>query len=374
MRILHVTPTYYPNVGGIEAVIRNMCRELRERGHDVAVAHLETGLSQGQDRDEECDFPIYRIPLLGHRLLGLAPGLRKIAKEYDILHVHDPQLMAITGSVLLYARIMPRVLSSHGFYGHTKNLSQFKALHQKLAFPRLLKSYHSVLAASKSDFAHASLYADNIELFENGINVAAFAPQQPLSEKDLHRWIYWGRISQNKRPDLLVDLVKACADRGHNIHLTITGRPFDDMQSTLKARLADLDMPDHFDLRPPMDDAALKATMAQAGVFASASEYEGFGLTFIEAMAAGLGIICRDAEPMSEFANSSGAGIAVDFRDVDRAAAQVCDFLDQHANTISASARRFAAKYNWSDKICDLERVYDSALSAHNTPSSTKRS
>ncbi len=190
----------------------------------------------------------------------------------------------------------------------------------------------------------------------------------------MHRWIYWGRISRNKRPDLLVDLVKACADRGHNIHLTITGRPFDDMQSVLETRLADLDMPDHFDLRPPMDDAALKATMAQAGVFASASEYEGFGLTFIEAMAAGLGIICRDAEPMSEFANSSGAGIAVDFRDMDQAAAQVCDFLDQHANTISASARTFAAKYNWSDKISDLERFYDSALSAHNTPSSTKRS
>lgn len=362
MKVLHITPTYFPNIGGIEAVIRNTSRGLQKAGNEVAIAHIEPGLTR-----EDCmleGLRVHRIPLHGHRLFGVAPALRDIAAQYDILHVHDPQLMAITGSVLAFAKDKPRVLSSHGFYGHTSQLSGFKALHEKLVFGRLLGAYHSVLAASKTDLSHAQKFTKNATLFENGIDASAFAPAAEQTSRDLRRWLYWGRISQNKRPDLLVDLVHALRAKGEDIQLTIAGRPFDDMQARLHERRAALEMEDHVRILPALDDETLLAEIKKAGVFVSASEYEGFGLTFIEAMSGGLGIVSQDILPMSEFARASNAGVAIDFQNTEQAAQTLQSFLASDPVENAQRAAQFALTYDWSAKIPVLEAHYKAAIKA----------
>lgn len=372
MRVLHVTPSYYPNIGGIEAVIRNMCGGLQKRGIEVAVAHLEPGLRTSTDIDEAFGFPIHRMPVTGHRLLGLALMLGKISQNYDVLHVHDPQLMAITASVRLCAGDKPRVLSTHGFYGHTQNLSAFKSLHETFLLHRLLKSYSTVLAASKSDFTHAKKFTSNAVLFENGIDASAFKAEPSGHPRNLKHWIYWGRLSQNKRPDLLVDLVHTLKERGIHVTLTITGRRFDDMQGKLEYRIEELGLSDQVTLLPALGDAELKTLLASAGLFVSASEYEGFGLTFVEAMAAGLGIVCRDKPPMSEFANASGAGVAVDFDDMKVTADRVAHLMESNPLAINTAATDFADQYDWAAKMDALVAHYSAALSDGKMPSSTK--
>lgn len=364
MKILHVTPTYYPNIGGIEAVIRNLCLMMAEDGHDCAVAHLGAGLSEAVETDAVGGFPIHRVPIRGNRLLGLAPGLEKVAEGYDILHVHDPQLMAITASVLRYAPAKPRVLSSHGFYGHTVNLWLFKALHKKALFRRLLSRYHAVLACSKADFAHAAPYAANVLLFENGIDATGFAVERAPAAGDLHKWLYWGRLSGNKRPDLLVDLVHALHQNGEAVQLVIAGPDFDGTLKRLTERRAALGMEAQIQIKEPLDQPALRQEIARAGLFVSASEYEGFGLTFLEAMAGGLGIVCRNKPPMAEFAAASGAGVAVDFEDIGGAVGAVSDLLRREPRELSDRARVYAAGHDWVQKRPELTEIYMRAIEA----------
>lgn len=356
MRVLHVTPTYYPNVGGIEAVIRNMCVGLAHRGHFVGVAHIGPGLAR-EDVTME-GIPLHRIPLLGNRLVGLAPGLRKIAGDYELIHVHDPQLLAITASVLLYARGIPRVLSTHGFAGHTSNYALIKKLHSRFILRRALAGYKAVLASSKTDHEHARANADHARLFENGVDVASFSPVASIVGRDPRRWLYWGRIAANKRPDLLVDLVCELARRGEDVRLTIAGRPFDDMAASLEKRCEALGMNDRIRILPPLETDELLRQIGKAGLFVSASEYEGFGLTFIEAMAGGLCIVSRDAPPMSQFVRDSAAGVAVDFENIPHAADQVQELMNRHSHAMRERAINYAERFDWNGKIGELEGVY----------------
>lgn len=368
MKILQVTPTYYPNLGGIEAVVRNISRALTAQGHEVEIAHLATDHTAQSDYDPLASASVHRIPIRGNRLVGLAPLLANVAGQDDILHVHDPQLMAVTASVLRYAPRKPRVLSTHGFYGHTKKLSLFKTLHQHLLFARLLSRYDRVLPSSKADYAKAKKHARNVELFENGIDCAAFQ-SSTNSPRNLRRWLYWGRISQNKRPDLLMDLLHAVRARGEDVHLVIAGPDFDDMADRLAERRRTLGLEQATRICGPLDHEALTSEIARAGLFVSASEYEGFGLTFIEAMAGGLGIVSRNRAPMADFAVNSGAGVAVDFAQIDEAAAAICAFMARPAEEIGQNARAFAETFDWSAKAPSLEAIYSQVLGDHKTPS-----
>ena len=40
MRVLHITPTYRPTLGGIEAVVENLCQALVARGVTAHVVHI----------------------------------------------------------------------------------------------------------------------------------------------------------------------------------------------------------------------------------------------------------------------------------------------------------------------------------------------
>src|SRR5436305_867127 len=111
MRVLSVTPTFFPSSGGIENLVLDLALKVAPLGVQMDVAHIAVGLRRSQDTVR--GIVVHRLPLYGHRLVGLAPGLHSLARRYDLLHVHDPQLMAISANVRLLCGKLPAVLSTH---------------------------------------------------------------------------------------------------------------------------------------------------------------------------------------------------------------------------------------------------------------------
>ena len=132
MRILSITSTFFPHVGGLEKVVLELAMRLREHGVAMDVAHVAPGLRRGTE--EVYGITVYRIPLHGSRFLGWAPALRSLKHNYDLLHVHDPQLLAISANVRWTCRDVPAVLSTHGGFWHTNSLSLLKRLFE-LPYP-----------------------------------------------------------------------------------------------------------------------------------------------------------------------------------------------------------------------------------------------
>jgi alpha-1,3-mannosyltransferase len=117
MKVLSVTPTYHPEIGGLEQVVMQLAQRVRPHGVTMDVAHVAAGL-----KHESCTvqgIEVFRLPLHGNRMIGWAPSLGRLARGYDLLHVHDPQLLALSGNIRWQCGGTPAVLSTHGGFWHT---------------------------------------------------------------------------------------------------------------------------------------------------------------------------------------------------------------------------------------------------------------
>ena len=153
--------------------------KLQAFGHQVDIAHIHPGHA-GRSTDTVAGLTVHRLPLKGHRLAGWAVGLGELAQGYDLLHVHDPQLMAITANVRMACPQVPAVLSTHGGFRHTQQMALFKSVFERVALRRMLSHYRMVLASSVADEAYFRGFSDRVRLCSNGVNTDKFGvvPQQ----------------------------------------------------------------------------------------------------------------------------------------------------------------------------------------------------
>jgi alpha-1,3-mannosyltransferase len=350
MRLLHVTPVYAPSVGGIEEVVSNLAHRGRQAGIEVDIVHVARGLKRGQSR--QGDMSVMTLPRVGHRMLGWTPGLGQLASQYDLLHVHDPQVGTLTINIIcgVDSRV-PAVLSTHGGFFHSATAMTAKRMHARVTAPLLLRRYSRILASSRTDFATFRQYSPDTVLVENGVDTTKFGGG-PTGRRDLRRWIYWGRFARNKRLDSLIRLVAALARRGVHVDLALCGIDFDGTLADLRSLVADLNVERQIAFRIGLDDAALRAEIATRAVFALPSEYEGFGLSMLEAMGAGLIPICRDAAPMNVLGGN--AAVLLDFDDEENDLVKVrqlltapADGVDRHRTAAAAQA----ATFDWDTRF-----------------------
>lgn len=363
MRVLQVTPTYSPSRGGIEDVVENLSRALTGLGVRSDVVHVAPGLPESH-RDD-AGLTVMTTPLIGSSLVGIAPRLARIAASYDLIHVHDPRMAAISVTLALSRGLPPRLLSTHGGFFHTPRLKWLKTIHRHVSAPLLLGGYQAVLATSKSDLAFLSKSPGRTVVMENGVDISRFKRSARQGPRAMERWICWGRLSSNKRLDRLVDLVGQARSVGRIIDLLICGDDFDGLAPRLQAQIDHAGLGAQIRLSPALSDEPLRAEIGTRDVFVTASTYEGFGLTVIEAMAAGLVVVCRDMAPLNAFVADGQTGIFLRFDGGDAdltTIARIMDLSPADASGLFERGQAVSARYDWSAKGRDFLALYRSVM------------
>lgn len=111
MRILQVMKSM--DVGGAETVVRTLCEQQTQAGHTLAVASMPGPLLPS------FSVPWHELPESGaHPRLMLSSGLalRRIIQEFrpDVVHAHNPGIIATTGVATLRGRTVPAIATLHG--------------------------------------------------------------------------------------------------------------------------------------------------------------------------------------------------------------------------------------------------------------------
>ena len=132
----------------------------------------------------------------------------------------------------------------------------------------------------------SQIAARSAVLVENGVDTAKFAGLS--SSTPMRRIVTIGRFSVNKRLDRLFDAMKVLQSLSPEWHLDVVGSPSDLGEEDLRGEIARRGLSGHVTLHVGVENAEVRRLIAQASLFASASEYEGFGLVAVEAMSAGL--------------------------------------------------------------------------------------
>lgn len=356
MKMLHVTPTFYPDVGGIEDVIHNIAKISQVSGYDVDVAHVSSKFSEYLTEDYH-GYKVHRIPIFGHRLFGVSFKLISLLKDYDLVHVHDPQLAALSINVLVGKKGIPAFLSTHGGFFHTKSSYVFKKIYWH-TFAKLIGGrFDRILASSKSDFDRYSEIFDNISLAENGVNTTRF----PLVNGKVSEtsWVYWGRLATNKRIDSVLLLISDLKRIGIDIDFRVVGRDFDGTERVCKELANELGINHRVNFLGGLSNQELTREISNCSIFITGSEYEGFGLSVIEAIGAGLYVVCRDIEPLNSFVSGQN-GCLLEFdrseADVERTVSLMKRALEHQCRNVVSNT---VAAYDWKYAFKAYEKVYN---------------
>ena len=225
-----------------------------------------------------------------------------------------------------------------------------------------MNQYDYVLASSVSDFQMFSPNSERLKMAPNGVETGKYADVCDALRRDSLRWIYWGRLAKNKRVDLLIDLVKQAHDAGLHARLTIAGEDFDKIAGALEKKVAQLGVAGHVRVLGALSDEELKAEISTHSIFLTASEHEGFGLAVVEALSAGLIVLCRDIAPINAFVSPDrdGAFLKFDGGGDDMAAIGAIAAASGAAlGRMRLECRSAAARHDWTVAIGPFLQVYE---------------
>ncbi len=307
MRILHLAKYYWPRSGGMERVVQGLAEGAAALGHDVQVVAVESAFRNGPSgRARSTITRTYSLGALGSQ--EIAPGYLAAAwKRADIIHVHHPHVLADV-AVLLRARRAPVVVTHHG---------DARSGVYRPAVRLVLRRAKAIVVPSH---AHLALSADlrgyeaKTEVIPFGIEETRWQVVPPPPPGGAPRGIFIGRLASWKGLDVLLRALAQTAD----VKLDIIGNgPDAPRLKTLARALAVADRVRWFGEYPDED---LPRRMADADflVLPSVTSDEMYGISVLEAMAAGRPVITTALPTGVRELNVPGTtGLEVPIRDVE---------------------------------------------------------
>ncbi|MCB0805053.1 MAG: glycosyltransferase family 4 protein [Bacteroidales bacterium] len=364
MKILHVVRQFYPMIGGMENYVYLLSIHQIASGDEVTVLTLDRNFMTNEKLPSSGlhdGIQIIRIPYLGINKYPIAFSAIRFVKGYDIVHIHGVDFFV---DYLAFTRFLHRqriILHTHGGFFHTRWGYWFKKIFFNTVTRVTVNLTDRVIAISNNDYKPFAGLTKKIVQIENGIHYDQYQSPKSVKKGTL---LTVGRIDIHKRIDLLIKVTLTLIDRGHDVTLRIVGPDWKKMQSDLE-KLIPKDKKDKIIFTGPVDDAQLLQEYVHAEVFLSASEYEGFGLTAVEAMASGTPVVLNNIDSFRVFLENKDFGSIAEFKDVEATATKIENFitLDQNKyRLVSGQAREYASNYSWKTIEKRIREVYLNVL------------
>jgi alpha-1,3-mannosyltransferase len=366
MKIIHVFHHFAPCTGGIETVIMQLCRQLQGK-HSCRVVCLNKCPKEKKKlpaKETISGIEVARVPFIDLGFYKFAPSVGRKLNNTDIIHVHGLNFFSDFLAATAFLHRKPIVLSTHGGVFHTNKKSIFKKIYFFCWNRLALKAFKKIICVSKNDFELFSkiVPAEKLALVENGIEFEKFYSAK--KEKKPNSFIFVGRLSRNKRLDNLIGTFAALAEKNQGFELHIVGKDFDNLSEPLKKQAEILGIEKKVFFHGEVSEQKLLELMGSSEFFVSASEYEGFGITALEAMAAGCIPVLNNIDSFREFTGKKN-GFIVDFAESKGASEKIINAIKmpkKEKNAIIENCIARAKEFSWEKKALEYEKIYAGVL------------
>lgn len=370
MRILHVITTL--DVGGAEMYLLAQVRGQTARGHRVRIAYLKGAGTLAEDFYAAGAEAVRRTPLGPRGLLHLA----REARRAELVHSH---LLKADAAAALVATVVGRrhrlVSGKHNDEASLRRplVSRLHGILGNLPRRTIVLSDH----VGRYIVEHGRVRPDRIRRVYYGLDPAPFecaAAAEPQARKAARAALGLGeddfvsicvaRFAPQKAHDVLLGafarLRELLADGGPRAVLLLVGDdPFGDGRRRAQALAAELGLGDAARFLGIRRDVA--ELYALSDVFVMSSLWEGLGLVFLEAMAAGLPVVSTRVSAIPEVVLDGTTGLLVPARDPEALA----DALARLARDPGERARLGAAGHGRVREVFGLERMVEETLAVY---------
>ncbi|GLP96023.1 WecB/TagA/CpsF family glycosyltransferase [Paraferrimonas sedimenticola] len=369
MKVIHIVRQFAPALGGLENFVRSLALEQIKLGFEVKVITLnkvfhDSGevLPASETLDE---IQVVRVPYKGSYKYPIAPQVLEHLHDGDLIHVHGIDFFVDYLSLKRWSINKPMVVSTHGGFFHTGFVKPLKQLFFHTVSRCSLTAFDAVVACSVNDYQiFESVCEKRLQLIENGVDTEKFANR--ASQQMTKRFLFIGRFSDNKRIDWLIEVFQFLCQMDTDYQLEIVGKDWDNNEQDLRLSIQLKGLDQNVRIHTELSDEAIAELVEQSSFVVSASAYEGFGMTIIEGMAAGLQPVTSDIASFQRILNQAQLGLIVDFEDRESAAWHIhnyCNNLAPDYQQARAAAIAAANVYAWPTVAQHFSEVYKPLLS-----------
>jgi len=379
MNLLHLIPSL--RKGGAERLVLDICRELSKRKgircklvvmHEVnEYPHLTKGVN---------------IVFCSSRVVPSITGKWKVnirdwqqiveAFQPDVIHSHlfEAEMMS---RAWLYPKAtyfshchdnMPQLnkLQANTFINKKKLANYYERTY---LLPRYEQVKNQFVAISKDIAKHFKVnlpnsLANNIHLLPNAINYKTFYCDLPNEPPNLQtiKLISVGSLVPKKNQAFLLQVCKFLREQGLSVELNLLG---DGPERAKITRLAkEIGMQKTIIMHGNVKD--VPSHLHQSHIYVHAATYEPFGLVLLEAMAAGLPVVCLDGGGNKDLMLQGKNGFMVNQPGPLAFANYIKQLVEQPElyKSMSAFAQEFAAEYDIGVYVDKLLRLYEFTVSS----------
>lgn len=380
MKIVHAISTLAAEHGGPTKACLEMANYVSDHGHDVVIHATDYQIppealkNNGLANDHGVRIFYHPSVHVGPMAIspGMAKGLKRDIRDADAVHLHSLYLLH-DYYVWKYCQAFgkPYLVRPHGSLNPAfRNRHKLrKWVVNTLFMDRVIDDAYALHFSCKSeeDRAQPAARGKNGVVIPNGLNTRAYSNLPPgnqfreLFPDDPNKKIilFLGRLNFIKGLDLLADAFAKLRQNNPHAYLLIAG-PDGGMEEKLKRQLADNNVSDAVRFTGLIMGDDKLAAFAAADVFVLPSYSENFGISAVEAMAAGVPTIITDQVNIHHEIAEDGAGVIVscDSDDLHQALDTLLQDqpkLDQFAERGKTSIKN---RYDWEVVAPSLVDVY----------------
>jgi glycosyltransferase involved in cell wall biosynthesis len=285
-------------------------------------------------------------------MIAAAAKLARIMRKDGIEHLHV-QSCANSANLAMFASFLSGIPYSLSLLGPTLELygPNQRSKWRHAAFGVVM----SKLLYDVVQDRLAGNLPEIVEIVPVGVDLNEMqreTPYLPWQPGEACRIYSCGRLNAIKGHDKLIEAIMMLRERGIDCHLTIAG---EDEQGgtgyrhTLERFIADRGAAAHVTLLGAVPETEHRAQLAQAHIFALASENEGISVAIMESMAMQTPVVVTDVGGNSELVVNGDNGVLVTYGKPDEMAAAMEKVLRHPGFALDlskASRRRVDEKFN----------------------------
>ena len=379
MKILMMTNTYFPIVGGVERSISSFSDEFRKRGHEVLIA---APTSDGRAPDEE---HVIRVPAMRNfnktefSVNLPVPGfIHKLMNVFspDIVHSHHPFFMGDYALRLSRQYRLPLVFTYHTMfekYVHYLPLHNEKARRFVIEIARGYANLtQQVIAPSQSvrEILLERGVTVPVAVVPTGIDPERFAQggreafrRQHGIPPDAPVIGHVGRLAPEKNPEFLVRCLIELLREELRVHVLMIGRgPSEQM---IRGAFEQAGLGPRLHLTGFLYNQDLVDAYFAMDVFAFTSLSETQGVVLLEAMAAGVPVVAVDSPGVRDTVKDFFNGRLVDECDQEKFVAALKGLLNcpvEESRKIARQAQETAREYSLGSCAGRILGIYGNLL------------
>lgn len=322
MKILFVLENYYPHLGGLESVFRDLAEGLVRRGHDVlVVTHRLAGTAR---RERVGGVEIYRVACFDSRYWFTflsVPAVLRFARQANIIHT-----TTYNGAppAWLAARALgkPVIITVHEVLGHRWRMLYARPIvawfHRIMERVILGMGYNIIAAVSESTARNARLLGcGNVKTIYNGLdysfwdvggkiherNKIGYGMRKKLGLEEKHVGLFYGRPGVSKGVEVLIHAMPAIIHELPEFHLVAIlsrDKAYQQRARQIRALAQELNVMGHITFLGPVPRTELPSYLLMVDEVIVPSLSEGFGFTVAEASAMGCVVVASNIDSISE--------------------------------------------------------------------------